>query len=382
MSTPSVRLTNIDMLRGIVMILMCIDHARDYTLFHPSDPMILSATPFSVWLLRVLAHFCAPTFIFLAGISIWMAGRRKEKADLSSFLFVRGAILCLLEITIVNWAWSFNPCFHTIYLQIIWAMGISMMAMGALIHLPRHLLAVGCMAVLLLHNLSDGVRFEENSFMFYLWSLLIQKNLLPLGEHLMARTTYPVLPVIALMGLGYAVGKWYTHLDAATRKKNLRYTAFAMLGLFVLFRLVIGYGDSSPVETGKGVLTYFMSALNTTKYPLSLDFILLYLSIPILILSVTDGKEIKGITVTLGRVPMFFYILHIYLLHAIILLWLAWQGEEIDFSRNLGGVAATTGYPMEFLWLVIPFTVAVLYIPCKWYYGIRKKKRYAITKYL
>lgn len=104
MSTPSVRLTNIDMLRGIVMILMCIDHARDYTLFHPSDPMILSATPFSVWLLRVLAHFCAPIFIFLAGISIWMAGRRKEKADLSSFLFVRGAILCLLEITFVNWA--------------------------------------------------------------------------------------------------------------------------------------------------------------------------------------------------------------------------------------------------------------------------------------
>lgn len=364
------------------MILMCIDHARDYTLFHPSDPMILSATPFSVWLLRVLAHFCAPTFIFLAGISIWMAGRRKEKADLSSFLFVRGAILCLLEITIVNWAWSFNPCFHTIYLQIIWAMGIAMMAMGALIHLPRHLLAGGCMAVLLLHNLFDGVRFEENSFMFYLWSLLIQKNLLPLGEHLMARTTYPVLPVIALMGLGYAVGKWYTHLDAATRKKNLRYTAFAMLGLFVLFRLVIGYGDSSPVETGKGALTYLMSALNTTKYPLSLDFILLYLSIPVLILSVTDGKEIKGITVTLGRVPMFFYILHLYLLHAIILLWLVWQGEEIDFSRNLGGVAATTGYPMEFLWLVIPFTVAVLYIPCRWYYGIRKKKRYAITKYL
>ena len=238
------------------------------------------------------------------------------------------------------------------------------------------------MAVLLLHNLFDGVRFEENSFMFYLWSLLIQKNLLPLGEHLMARTTYPVLPVIALMGLGYVVGKWYTHLDAATRKKNLRYTAFAMLGLFVLFRLVIGYGDSSPIETGKGTLTYFMSALNTTKYPLSLDFILLYLSIPVLILSVTDGKEIKGITVTLGRVPMFFYILHIYLLHAIILLWLVWQGEEIDFSRNLGGVAATTGYPMEFLWLVIPFTVAVLYIPCKWYYGIRKKKRYAITKYL
>lgn len=382
MSTPSVRLTNIDMLRGIVMILMCIDHARDYTLFHPSDPMILSATPFSVWLLRVLAHFCAPTFIFLAGISIWMAGRRKEKADLSSFLFVRGAILCLLEITFVNWAWSFNPCFHTIYLQIIWAMGISMMAMGALIHLPRHLLAGGCMAVLLLHNLFDSVRFEENSFMFYLWSLLIQKNLLPLGEHLMARTTYPVLPVIALMGLGYAVGKWYTHLDAATRKKNLRYTAFAMLGLFVLFRLVIGYGDSSPVETGKGALTYFMSSLNTTKYPLSLDFILLYLSIPVLILSVTDGKEIKGITVTLGRVPMFFYILHIYLLHAIILLWLVGQGEEINLSRNLGGVAATTGYPMEFLWLVIPFTVAVLYIPCKWYYGIRKKKRYAITKYL
>lgn len=382
MTKAPIRLTNIDMLRGIVMILMCIDHARDYTLFHPTDPMTLSDTPFSVWLLRVLAHFCAPTFIFLAGISAWISGRRKEKGELSLFLFTRGAILCLLEVTLVNWGWSYNPLYHTIYLQVIWAIGVAMMSMAALIHISRPVLAGLCITVLVIHNFFSDIRFEDNTFMFYLWSLLLQKNLLPLGGEFVARTTYPVLPVIALMGLGYIAGKWYTHLDSETRKRYLRNTALIMLGCFVLFRLIIGYGDSSPIEYDNGIGGFIMSVMNTTKYPLSLNFILLYLSIPILILSLTDSKEIKGITVTLGRVPMFFYILHLYILHGIILIWLLLHNESIDMNKYLGGVPTSTGYPMEFLWFVVPFTVLVLYYPCKWYYNIKKTKKYRITNYI
>lgn len=382
MNSPNIRLTNIDMLRGVVMILMCIDHARDYTLYHPTDPMILSDIPFSVILLRFLSHFCAPTFIFLAGISIWMAGKKKDKTELSFFLLTRGAILCLLEITIVNWGWSFNPAFHTIYLQIIWAIGISMIAMSALLYLPRHILACCCIIILLCHNSFSNVQFEENSFMFYLWSFLIQKNLLPLGENIMVRTTYPVLPVMAIMGLGYIVGKWYTHFDSDKRKKYLLNTSLVMVSSFVFFRIIIGYGDSSPIDTNNGIQSYIISVMNTTKYPMSLDFILIYLSIPICILSLTDNKNFIGFTVTLGRVPMFFYVLHIYILHLLILIWLIIHGEYIDLYKNLGGVPSDTGYPIEILLFIVPATIAILYIPCKWYYNIKRKKQYTITNYL
>lgn len=382
MKPTTIRLTNIDMLRGIVMILMCIDHARDYTIYHPTDPMTLTDTPFSVWLLRILAHLCAPTFIFLAGISAWMSGRKKDKKELSIFLLTRGLVLCLLEITLVNWGWSFNPTYHTIYLQVIWAIGIAMISMAALIHISRPILAGGCIMILLLHNIFCGISFEGNTFLFYLWSFLLQKNLLPLGGEFMARTTYPVLPVIALMGLGYIVGKWYTHSTSNQRKKYLRNTSLAMLAGFVLFRIIIGYGDPSPIDRNNGIQAFILSVMNTTKYPLSLDFILLYLSVPVFILSITDGKEIRGITVTLGRVPMFFYIIHLYILHSIILIWLLLHGETIDMNKYLGGIPTTVGYPLEFLWFVVPFTVLVLYLPCKWYYNIKKSRKYKITSYI
>ncbi len=376
------RLSNIDVLRGLVMMVMCIDHARDYTMFHPADPMVLADTPPDVFVFRVLAHMCAPTFVFLAGISIWLSGWRKEKGALWRHLLSRGAILCLLEVTVVNWAWSFNPAFRILYLQIIWATGIAMMAMAALIHVPRGALAALCGAVLLLHNLLDGVHFQEGTFMHYLWSFLLQKNLLPLGGEMMARTTYPVLPVIAVMGLGYVAGQCYTHLGAAQRKKRLMAASVAMLALFVVFRVFLGFGDSSPVISGEGAAVWLMSVLNTTKYPLSLDFVLLYLSLPVLFLALTDGRQLRGITLTLGRVPMFFYILHLYVLHTIILLWLLWHGVDIDLRSHLGGVPADVGYTMGEMLAAVAATIAILYWPCRWYHNVKRSRRYRITRYI
>ena len=198
----------------------------------------------------------------------------------------------------------------------------------------------------------------------------------------MVRTTYPVLPVMAIMGLGYIVGKWYTHFDSDKRKKYLLNTSLVMVSSFVFFRIIIGYGDSSPIDTNNGIQSYIISVMNTTKYPMSLDFILIYLSIPICILSLTDNKNFIGFTVTLGRVPMFFYVLHIYILHLLILIWLIIHGEYIDLYKNLGGVPSDTGYPIEILLFIVPATIAILYIPCKWYYNIKRKKQYTITNYL
>ena len=362
------------------MVLMCIDHARDYTGLFPTDPMSLAETPFWLYLLRILSHLCAPTFIFLAGISMGISGERKSKRELSVYLITRGAVLCLLELTLVNWGWSFNPLYGTLYLQVIWAIGVSMIAMGALIHLGRRALFLFALTVLFTHNLFSSVRFETNTLAHYLWSFLLQKNLLPLGDALQVRTTYPILPVLSVMCLGYWVSAWYTTQDSKSRSRKLLIMAISMIGMLLLCRLVLNYGDTQAIEWGQ----FARSFANLTKYPLSLDFVLLYLSFPILFLALSDqchfGKS--NPLMMIGQVPMFFYILHLYVLHCIILLYLIYKGFSLDFNTSLGAVPANVGFPAWWLWWVVPLTVLLLLLPCKYYSRIKQSKKYPFTKYI
>ena len=378
------RLKNIDLLRGIVMILMCIDHARDYTHFHPTDPMNLADTSLSVYILRILAHFCAPTFILLAGMSMRLAGKNKTPKELSKFLFVRGSILCLLEITLVNWAWSYNPTYHLVYLQVIWAIGISMMTLGLLIHLKDKYILGIALFIIAGHNLLQDITFPENSAMHYVWSFLLQKNVLSITEHLSVRTTYPVLPVIAIMALGYILGKLYTQKDSVFRRKKMIQIGISCLFLFFLFRLFIGYGDPYPLQVFDNLGLTIMSIFNVTKYPMSFQFVLLSLSGTFLFLGLTDKKaEMKtNFIITFGQVPMFFYILHIYILHAIALIIVIIEGYPVDLNKNLGGIPPNFGFPLWFLWWIIPLTLAILYPLCKKYKVLKQSKKYKFTSYI
>ncbi len=362
------------------MILMCIDHARDYTSIFPSDPMDLSQTPMWLFALRVLSHLCAPTFILLSGISAGITSKRKSQRELSQHLISRGAILCLHELTLVNWGWSFNPLYNTIYLQVIWAIGISMMLLGVMIHLPKRAILGTSVAILALHNLFSGVHFGDCSALHYGWSFTLQKNLLPIFEGLMVRTTYPVLPVFATMGIGYSLATWFTDLDPAKRKRNLWTLSGAMLFAFVLLRVVIGYGDAHLYQSEYPIMSIF----NLTKYPLSLNFVLLYLSFATAFLALSEGWRLseRNVLIVLGRVPMFFYIVHLYLLHIIILGYLIAAGYTLDFGASLGAVPSGVGYPAWWLWWIIPFVVAAMYLPCRWYYGVKLQHKFWISKYI
>ncbi len=374
------RFENIDILRGVVMILMCIDHARDYTGLYPADPIILNESPTWLYILRILAHFCAPAFIFLSGISIGISGAKKNKMDLSRFLLSRGLILVLLEVTLVNWGWSFNPLYGVTYLQVIWAIGISMMIMGAVIHLRRWMVLSIASLILLSHNLFSGISLAEGTAAHYIWSFLLQKNLLPITDSHMVRTTYPILPVLAIMMIGYWVSNWYTNLESKDRRGRLLVMGSSMLALFFVFRLVVGYGDPYPIEWDR----WGLSLINLTKYPMSLNFVLFYLSISIIFLALSEEWKFResNLLLTLGRVPMFFYILHLYVLHSIVLIYLYFNGYTFDFVESLGSVPSGVGYPAWWLWWIIPFVVGVLIMPCRWYYKLKIDRRYKWTRYI
>ncbi|MDU1903992.1 MAG: heparan-alpha-glucosaminide N-acetyltransferase domain-containing protein [Dysgonomonas sp.] len=379
------RLRNIDLLRGIVMVLMCIDHARDYTHFHPTDPMIVEETIFPVYILRILAHFCAPVFILLAGISARLSGKRKSVEELSKYLFTRGLILCLLEITLVNWAWNFNPAYKVIYLQIIWAIGISMVTLSFLIYLKDKYILLFSLIIIAGHNLFDNVTFEEGTCMYYLWSFLLQKNVLPIADHLSVRTTYPVLPVMALMGLAYVLGRLYTEKSSEYRQKVFIISGIIGLILFFILRLLVGYGDPYRWQVFDNNVLTIMSIFNVTKYPFSLQFLLITLSVAFLYLGFTDAKcmSVKVSVIELiGKTPMFFYILHIYILHSIALLTVLYMGISPDFVNNLGGIPSDFGVPLWWLWWMIPLTVLGLYPLCKKYLALKQSKKYKWTAYI
>lgn len=378
------RLKNIDILRGIVMILMCIDHARDYTHFHPLDPMDLSNTPISVFILRILAHLCAPIFILLAGISAQLSGQRKTKKELSFFLFSRGLVLCILELTLVNWAWSFNPFYKLYYLQVIWALGIGMIFLSILIWLKNIYILAISLIIILGHNLLDQIHFSTNTNMYYLWSFLHERNILPITDHLAVRTTYPVLPVIAIMALGYVIGLLYTNFSDSKRRSYLLYLGEGSLILFLIFRLILNFGDPSTFVISDELGLTLMSVFNVTKYPLSLQFILFSLSFTCIFLAFSEKVNYRenNIFLTLGRTPMFFYILHLYILHSIALVSVISEGFKPNFNTELGGIPPEFGYPLWWLLWIVPFTVVLMSFFCKPYYKLKLSKKYKWTSYI
>lgn len=379
------RLRNIDIIRGVVMIIMCIDHARDYTLYHPLDPMDLDNTSFIVYALRILAHFCAPTFILLSGISISLQREKKTKKELSSYLLSRGLILCLLELTLVNWGWSFNPFYKMTYLQIIWAIGIAMITMAFLIHIKDKYIAILALIVIFGHNLFDFVSFPSHSIANYIWSFLEQKNVLEITDSWSVRTTYPVLPVIAIMALGFVVGYMYKKsFNAQNRVLILRSFACISFLLFLLFRMIIGYGDPYSVEWSELPILSVMSLFNVTKYPMSLQFILFTLSVTSLFLALTDSLKVKDNNpiLVLGQVPLFFYISHLYVLHSIILIILAVEGVKIDLINNLGGVPSDFGVPLWWLLWIVLLILVILFPICTKYRHLKFSRKYKWTSYI
>lgn len=372
LQTTSTRIQSIDLLRGIVMIIMALDHVRDY--FHADslrfEPTDLEHTNVLLFFTRWITHFCAPVFVFLAGTSAFLSGQRKTKKQLSVFLLTRGLWLIFLEVTIVNFAWSFNIKLPFIGLAVIWALGISMIALAAMIHLPKILILVVGIVIVFGHNLLDNIHFDG-----FLWSALHEANIFRLNDSHLIRTAYPVLPWIGIMTLGYCFGSLYTNaFTEAMRKKWLLSIGAVTIALFIIIRAINIYGDPIPWSVQNSATFTFLSLLNTFKYPPSLLFILMTLGPAMIFLAFTEknSNRLTRPVIHIGRVPMFYYILHLYLIHVIAMFAAEFSGfnwSDMILQRRTWVDPQLKGYGFSLgvTYLVWIGIVLLLYPLCKFY---------------
>ncbi len=367
------RLLSIDALRGLVILFMLLDHVRETFFLHRqvADPMSIDSTEPLLFLSRTLAHLCAPVFVLLTGLSAYLYGEKYQgKRDVSAFLFKRGLFLVVLELTLVNFAWTFQLPPSVIYLQVIWAIGLSMIALAALVWLPRPVLLLLAIGIIAGHNLLDTLHFAAGSALHVPWAILHDRGWIEFSDSLRLRTSYPVLPWIGVIALGYCIGPWFARCaSAAVRQRYLLLAgAGALLG-FVALRLLNGYGEAQWVAHDHPVQT-LMSFFNITKYPPSLLFLTLTLGVGLLLLlafeRVRQGKWIAVLAV-FGAAPMFFYLLHLYVLKVLYLLSVAL------FGLNQGSYFGFEG--MGAVWLTAVFLAAALYLPVRWFAGLKARRR-------
>lgn len=344
------------------MVFMIIDHTQEYQAGPGkgliTDPLDLTVTTGSIFVFRILSHFCAPVFTLLMGISAYLSAQRRTVSQASSHLVGRGLVLIALEFTVINWAWTFNPLWPRYFFQVIGALGVAMVCLAAAPRLSRGVNAAIGLSLVGLHNLFDGVRFPPDTAAHYLWSFLHQKNVLALGGGFEVRTTYPVVSIIGLAFCGYAIGVWWTRPQAPVLRTGLLLTA-----LFLVLRLTNLYGDASLFSATPFPIR---SLLNVTKYPLSLQFMLMTVG-PALIFLAWARQRRQPWLEQLGRTAMFFYIAHLVLLHLLALGMALLLGLPIDLMHRFGGIPDGIGFPP---WATAPLgllATATLLPLCRWY---------------
>ncbi|MFL1417126.1 DUF1624 domain-containing protein [Pseudomonas fildesensis] len=375
------RLLSIDALRGLVILFMLLDHVRETFLLHRqvSDPMSIDSTEPALFVSRTLAHLCAPVFVLLTGLSAWLYGQKYQgRHDVSAFLFKRGLFLVVLEFTLVNFAWTFQLPPSVIYMQVIWAIGVSMIALAALVWLPRPLLITLALVIIAGHNLLDGVHFAPESVLQVPWTILHERSWIEVGDSLRLRTTYPVLPWIGVIALGYGIGPWFANgMSAAVRQRYLLIVGVCALVGFVLLRAANGYGEKPWQAYDSGVQT-LMSFFNVTKYPPSLLFLALTLGVGLLLLLALERAGHRrwiGVLAVFGSVPMFFYLLHLYVLKVLYVACVAL------FGLNYGNYFGFDG--MGAVWLMALVLPLALYPPVRWFAALKARRRdLAWLKYL
>lgn len=326
----SQRLLAIDALRGLVILIMLLDHVRETVFLHHQvpDPMNVSETEPALFFSRISAHLCAPVFVFLTGLSAYLFQQKSQSlAETRAFLFKRGLFLIFLELTFVNFAWTAQFPPEKLYLQVIWAIGFSMIALAVLIGLPR-MVQIGLATLIICgHNLLDFIDVSQSQSAWkYVWYVLHDRGWIEVTEQLKIRTSYPILPWIGVILAGYTMGSLFKS-DVLPRVRQRQLLTFASIGLvsFIVLRCLNVYGDHAW-QVMPTTLQTVMSFLNLTKYPPSLFFILFNVSLGLYLLVLFERcqtqKWIHVLTVY-GSVPMFFYLLHLYVLKVIYVICVA-----------------------------------------------------------
>lgn len=366
------RIESIDLLRGTVMVIMALDHVRDY--FHAysyiNDPLDLQHTSISIFLTRWITHFCAPIFMMLAGVSACLYGLKNGKKALSFFLFTRGLWLVVAEMFIVTLEWTFNPHYPSFILQVIWAFGISMMVLSLLIHLSRPVILLIGIVLVAGHNLLDTVHVAGDGVPAFLWALLHEQKFSFYFGGINPIVGYPVIPWIGIISLGYCLGGLYSpDIDRTVRKKALRSLGIGAILLFILLRWTNVYGDPSPWSAQKNAVYTLLSFINTTKYPPSLLYALMTLGPALLFLAYTERplNTLASKITVFGRVPMFYYLIHIPLIHGLAIIAAMISGHSaadmVDLTTWVTANPQLKGYgfSLSVVYIVWIIVIVVLY---------------------
>lgn len=377
------RIKSIDMLRGLVMVIMALDHVRDY--FHYDayffDPADLSKTNIALFWTRFVTHFCAPVFVFLAGTSAFFVGQRRDKKSLSIWLLKRGIWLVIAELTIIKLAWMFKLDYSSIVLQVIWVLGMGMIFLAGFINLPKKVMVPLALIAVFGHNLLDSVN-PQDPIASGIWTFLHVFNIVDMGSFQIF-VGYPLVPWVFVMYLGYYFGELYrSGFDAKLRIKRLFQLGLGMTLLFFVLRGINLYGDLVPWAQQDSLAFTVLSFFNVTKYPPSLQYLLITLGPSIVFLAFAEkwGNALTEKLVVIGRVPMFFYIIHLYVIHlfaaiAAVMTGFSFSDMVIDLWITLQPELQGYGFDLWVVYVIWIVLTIALYPICSWYNNYKTEHR-------
>lgn len=384
------RVVSIDILRGLVMVIMALDHTRDF--FHNTamlaDPMDPATTNVVLFFTRWITHFCAPIFVFLSGLSAYFAASSKTSAESSKRLIKRGLWLILAEVTIVTFGLTFNPFFNVIVLQVIWAIGFSMIILGLLKRISFHIVLTTGFLLVFGHNIIDYIKLPSTGLSSILATLFLNSrgSVIPINASHIILSLYAVLPWTGIMLLGYCIGPVFTsNFSHEQRRKFLLITGLLLTLLFVALRVLRGYGDPTIWSPGRNA---FYSLLNTSKYPPSLQYTCMTLGPALMLLAFLERtrSSFANVLATYGKVPFFYYILHFYILHTLLAIAFFASGYTADqiADPNIPFAFRPTnfGYSLGIVYLIWILVVAILYKPSKWFSSYKTQHSQWWLKYV
>lgn len=371
------RIESIDILRGVVMVIMALDHVRDY--FHYgsffNDPTDLTTTTPILFFTRFITNFCAPVFVFLSGTSAFLYGTNKTKPQLFKFLFTRGLWLIFLEIVVNTFIWTFDVTYSLQLFQVIFAIGFSMICLSFLIYLPKQVILIVGIILIAGHNTLDSIVMQGQSFQSIVWYFLHQEKVLGNGSDYMVFLHYPLIPWIGLMALGYLFGSFYQKgYDVSLRKKWLLKLGLGCIALFFILRGLNIYGDLAPWTVQDTITKTILSFFKVTKYPPSLLFICVTLGPAMLFLYTYENtkNKVTNFFLVFGRVPLFYYFLHMLVIHIFAILGILifggnWHDMIITGKGFMSGILKTYGYSLFIVYIVWISVVLLLFPLCKKY---------------
>jgi uncharacterized membrane protein len=360
------------------MLIMVLDHVRDF--FHIGatvyDPTDMATTNPLLFFTRFITHFCAPNFVFLSGISAYLTGLKRSKKELSAFLIKRGLWLIAVELVLITFALTLNPFYNFIILQVIWAIGCSMVLLGLIIKAPIKVIGLIGLFIVLFHNLLDYVKPPESGVGLALTQLFFtaRGTIIPLADNYLVLALYAVIPWTGVMFMGYALGSlFHTNIALVKRKRAFLYIGGSMITLFIILRFINAYGDPALWSVQKNAIYSIMSFFNTTKYPPSLLYVCMTVGpglIALALLENTNGN-FKNLLIVYGKVPFFYYVCHFYLIRIVNIIFFYAIGYSQEHINEPGNIflfrPASFGYNLGIVYLIWFCIIALLYFPCKWF---------------